>query len=102
MNKLSKKLILSLIFAFAFLQLSFAFLMNIHTDSMENCTLNMECIFESYEDGTEAVVFSPLLFILPALVFFFTAKPSPACSSFVYSSPPLQRRRYLKGIIQRE
>ncbi|QQR54545.1 hypothetical protein IPG41_05120 [Candidatus Peregrinibacteria bacterium] len=102
MDKLSKKLILALILAFSFLQLSFAFLMHIHADSMGNCVMNTHCVFESYVDETDAVIFTPLLFIAPILSFFFIAKPSGFRHSFLYSSPPLQRRQFLKGIIQRE
>lgn len=102
MNKLSKKLILALILALSFLQLSFAFMMNMHTDSMKNCALDTECIFESYVDGTDAVLLAPLLLVVPVLCLFLLAKASVSRVSFAYVAPPVHTRRFLKGTVQRE
>ena len=97
------KLALLLVLAMSLIQLSFAVLMSTHANSMENCTMGQECIFEAYTNRTEGVIFTYLLLSVPVFFFVPLARPYQS-SSFApfFHSLPLLKRQLFKGIVQRE
>lgn len=103
MKDLMKKLALLLIVSVSVLQLSMAFLMNSHSSSMESCSMGNECVFAAYNQESNAVFLTYLLFTGLMIAISSRFYPQILKQAFAYTKTDFrEQKRFLRGVIQRE